>query len=93
MSWFERWLERRRLRAEQREQERLNECRREDVEEAARVLMQLATPLEALEVARLVVTGASTSFGNGVDSKREMYIQASSILGELEKKLEGVQVG
>lgn len=82
---FKRFMERCKQRSQEREDQMYDTMRREDVTEAASVLLDRATAVEALEIARLVVTKASTSFGGGADKKP--LAQIAEAIRQLEERL------
>ncbi len=63
------------------------EYRREDLSEALNMLVRNATPRESAEIARIVITTATTSFGGGEDEKRETLLKAVKVLADLEDML------
>ncbi len=82
------WWERRKAHSKEKMAAYVETERRENVAAASRYLDESATPLEALELARRVITRASTAAG-GVKCSKAWCERACSALMVLESEIEG----
>jgi len=82
------WWERYKARSEKKRLEDIEDERRADVEAASGYLDEKATPIEALELARRVITRASTAAG-GARCSKAWCERACSVLLVLESEIEG----